>query len=527
MADKPRRPPLSVRSLRKRRQAVRRRWIVGLALAAAASWWWFTREPDPIQTALGTGAGTLSADADRFAPVARGQFKITVLVEGLLDAIKRHDLRVMARELGGAPLVVTNIVENNSAVRAGEVVVEFQKDRYVERVEEIDRQLEQNNLEITLATDDLNMQKAQNLADIKGSTDNLWNNEDALEKYVDLEAPKTRRDLQGAISDAQLAVDNAAVELADAQAALAKARAEGGSVAAQENTVKNKTKALESAQNSLQAANHNNRVWRQYDYPQRLRSLEAAVERSKLDLKRVQTNAGSRIFQFETRLSNHRATRRRLTTERNAFLEDIKNLVLYAPVAGIVNLGDMTRRQWEPKEWIVGTTARMRELCATIPDLSRYMVRCQIPEEQRSKVRVGQQATFSSSAIPELWMTGELTDISPMSTTIDPRDPSSPKVYNTQITADTVDDRLKPGMTMKVEIVVETIENVLFVPVEAVYGRDGKRYALVRAAPGAAMEEREVKPGRSSFDYVEITDGLREGDEVMVVAAGPRIDVKK
>ena len=47
-----------------------------------------------------------------------------------------------------------------------------------------------------------------------------------------------------------------------------------------------------------------------------------------------------------------------------------------------------------------------------------------------------------------------------------------------------------------------------------VFNRDGKSYCKVRVGEGQV--EREVKTGRFSTDYVEVTEGLKENEQVML-----------
>ena len=93
-------------------------------------------------------------------------------------------------------------------------------------------------------------------------------------------------------------------------------------------------------------------------------------------------------------------------------------------------------------------------------------------------------------------------------------DRNSPKIYATEISTDAADKRLMPGMTMRVEIIVEEVNDVLYIPVEAVYNREGQKYCNVRTLTG--LTERTVETGRSSNDYVEITLGLKQGEEVFL-----------
>jgi HlyD family secretion protein len=75
------------------------------------------------------------------------------------------------------------------------------------------------------------------------------------------------------------------------------------------------------------------------------------------------------------------------------------------------------------------------------------------------------------------------------------------------------DPVIKPGMSADVEIVVDTLRNALVLPVQAVFERKDGNYVYVLKGSRAAL--RKVKTGRSSFDYVEIASGVREGEEVV------------
>jgi len=81
-----------------------------------------------------------------------------------------------------------------------------------------------------------------------------------------------------------------------------------------------------------------------------------------------------------------------------------------------------------------------------------------------------------------------------------------------------MDPRLMPGMTMRVEIIVETVTNVLHLPIEAVFQREGKTFARVKGVTG--VEERPVTTGRTSNSFVEILSGLEEGERVTLYQPG-------
>ena len=87
------------------------------------------------------------------------------------------------------------------------------------------------------------------------------------------------------------------------------------------------------------------------------------------------------------------------------------------------------------------------------------------------------------------------------------------KVYLTTITLDETQDWVKPGMSAKVEIMVNKIENCLYVPVQAV-SPDGDRQVCYLA--GLKPERREVQIGEFNDEFIEVKGGLKEGERVLL-----------
>ena len=95
---------------------------------------------------------------------------------------------------------------------------------------------------------------------------------------------------------------------------------------------------------------------------------------------------------------------------------------------------------------------------------------------------------------------------------------SSVQNYETIITIDELPDDLdiKPGMTAAVDILVGTYKDVISVPVGAITEHFEQSY--VYPVSGGKSERRIVKTGRTTHSFVEITEGLQEGDVVALDA---------
>ena len=237
--------------------------------------------------------------------------------------------------------------------------------------------------------------------------------------------------------------------------------------------------------------------------------------KSQLAVQRTIINNNAKVSKKRIEIANREKLISDYRNDLKGVREDMEKLVIRAQADGMLIHGENRRNRWDTqKEIKVGTDVSIGESIGIIPDVTKFKVQVNIPEEYRSRIKTGLPVVIRAKAVPDLNLTGEIVKIAGASTPIIPWDQSSPKVYASDISADAADERLTPGMTVQVEIVVEKAEKVLFVPVEGVYNRDGKSFCKIQV--GAGQTEREVKTGRFSTDYVEVTEGIAENELVLL-----------
>jgi HlyD family secretion protein len=135
-----------------------------------------------------------------------------------------------------------------------------------------------------------------------------------------------------------------------------------------------------------------------------------------------------------------------------------------------------------------------------LDDLSRLLVDVQVTEVDINRVKMGQVVTLTFDAITDRDYSGKVVEVAAVGTAVQ-------GVVNFTVTIELsdVDELVRPGMTAAVNIVTETVENVLLVPNRAVRLREGQRvvYVLEAGEPVA----REITLGLTSDQYSEILDG--------------------
>lgn len=171
---------------------------------------------------------------------------------------------------------------------------------------------------------------------------------------------------------------------------------------------------------------------------------------------------------------------------------------IYSPMKGTVLAINVSE-----EEVVDRTTALM-----TVADLENMEVIIAVDELDINKIELGQQANITSDVYPNDKFTGKVTKISMEGTS-----QNGVTTYDVTIK---LDDRksLMSGMNVDVEILADSRENVLIIPIDAVQKLNGEYIVTIKDSSGNKSDVK-VELGLATKDNVEITSGLNEGDIVV------------
>jgi multidrug efflux pump subunit AcrA (membrane-fusion protein) len=145
----------------------------------------------------------------------------------------------------------------------------------------------------------------------------------------------------------------------------------------------------------------------------------------------------------------------------------------------------------------------------TVMDISRVVARANVPVEQLSFVKVGNPATITSPD-SSLELSGKVTVVSPA---LDPNSTTA-EVW---VQALNPGERCKPGLTVRVSILAETIDNAVAIPPAAILpSQEGSSVAFV-VGPDSLAHERRIEIGIREADKVQVLKGLEPGEQVVTV----------
>jgi HlyD family secretion protein len=199
----------------------------------------------------------------------------------------------------------------------------------------------------------------------------------------------------------------------------------------------------------------------------------------------------------------------------------IADLTLRAPIAGYVQLAENTVGMgllftgMIIPTFQVGDPARPGQQIARIPDMSRWEVSTQIPETDRAFLEPGQAALIRPTAMPGRELRGRVSLLGGSAGS------AWNRTFAARIALDGEDEALRPGMSVDVRIHVETLPDVLWVPAQALFEREGRRYVYQRTPDGYLTQE--VTLVRRTESQAVIT-GIDEGVEIALAEPGTPLE---
>ncbi len=272
---------------------------------------------------------------------------------------------------------------------------------------------------------------------------------------------------------------------------------------------------VQSLKIQKEQANMNLELFKLYDFPKQVEQLLSDYREAGRELVRTQARARSKLAQADAMLKSAKSRFQLQKDRLDKLKKQIDACVIRAPALGLVvygSSGDFWRRRDRPIE--EGGTVYERQTIIELPDTSEMITEIGVHESSVDKVSLGQTAKIVIDAFPDKTFHGEVLKVAPLP---DPqRGWLSPdlKVYNTQVSIEGSFDFLKPGMSAKVEILVEQLDDVIIVPVQVVANREGKKVCYCLTSGG--IEQCEVQTGSFNDTFVQITDGLQAGEEVLM-----------
>ena len=162
-----------------------------------------------------------------------------------------------------------------------------------------------------------------------------------------------------------------------------------------------------------------------------------------------------------------------------------------------------------------GEEVRENQTIIRLPDSSRLLVQAKINESRVEQVKTGMKCRITIDAIRDVELEGSVQSVSDYPWPAFDRYRAHIKEYGTKIIINDAPKGLRTGMTAKVTILSELIEDALQIPLPAVFRKKGQAYCLV-SGEEQELELREIELGPNNMSHAVVRSGLEEGESVVI-----------
>lgn len=460
-------------------------------------------------TQAGPKSDALILDGDLIpASVTREPFEVVLNVQGHLDSQSNATL---SSQVEGSTTIIS-IIPEGTWVEEGDVVCELDSSSLSENLKQQQIDVTQAEAKLAQASESLSIQQTQNQSDIAAAELNKDLAKLDLEKYEDGEYPAKQRELAGTVA-IKLEEFRRAEEDYEFTKRLVRKGYETPS------DLESKRIAVKRAELELQKAEEDLKVLTQYTKKRDLAELNANVREYERELERVKLKAKSAEAQAVAEVDSAKLTLEVEKEKLDRYQQQLAACTLRAPQAGEVVYANLqsSRRGSDGVAIEEGAQVRERQAIINLPDVTRMKVSCRIHESLISKMRTGLKAAIRVDAYPTEIFNGEVAQVSSV-----PMTGSWPnydlREYQAEIfLTDDVEKvrRLRPGLTTQVEIFVDSRDDVLQVPQQAVV-KAGRKSLVFIANADNTVTRRLVELGMTNSTSAEIIDGLSESDRVVL-----------
>ena len=437
----------------------------------------------------------------QYYDVEQGSFLVTIVEGGTLEAVNEISVRNEVKY----PTKIVSIVAEGTFVKKGDLLCELDVSDIEDRLDEHKLAVETADFSVKQAIENKKITESQNDSQITAAALKVEFAKTDLDKYKDGDWPQLKRNANSAILTAKekMAIDKDSLEWSE------KLSKEGFET---EKKVESDKYTFLISKERLAEAEETLRLLEKYDHPKLLRQYQANLDEATEDLKRVKSQAASKLSQEEAQI---KTAQNRADLQRKKLVEyeeQIASAKIYAPEGGMVVYPFVSFRSSSQTMIEEGASVRPRQEIVKLPDVSQMKVTIKVHESHVNQVVAGMGAYVVLDSLPDQRFKGHVQKVNLMPDQGSRFSNPNLKVYSTVILIDDKLPDVKPGLSARAEIVVTNLTDVIKVPLQCVTTHKNKQVCYVKKS--GKDEPLPVEVGMYNSKFIEITSGLKAGEQI-------------
>lgn len=252
--------------------------------------------------------------------------------------------------------------------------------------------------------------------------------------------------------------------------------------------------------------------------------LESAAHESDIKRREIELNlekAGIALERAKEQIENRRRIQQEEQKQMQLSIDEdearlkeahetLDKLSMVSPSDGIAIIS----HNWSTQnKYQIGDQMWPNNTLMQLPNLSKLKTKININEVDISYITRDLRVEVKPDAFSDSTFTGRVIHVANLAVNKDNN--SNIKVFPVEILLDQTNKNLLPGLTVSCRVVIDEIEDVQYIPLEALHTEGNIKYVYRRK--GGEYERVEVQIGLTNSDYVIITEGLKRNDHVALI----------
>lgn len=155
-----------------------------------------------------------------------------------------------------------------------------------------------------------------------------------------------------------------------------------------------------------------------------------------------------------------------------------------------------------------GTRVNSGQPMVSLMSYDKMYVDINLPEKSISEIQLGQEVIITNYTIVQDTLLGTVTELSPMIS-------AETRTFGGKLQINNPDLKLRPGMFVKADIITSKKDSVIVIPKNIILSGNRGKYVFV-VERNSAADDRMIQTGIENKDFVEVTEGLKENERLII-----------
>ena len=247
-----------------------------------------------------------------------------------------------------------------------------------------------------------------------------------------------------------------------------------------------------------------------YESDIKKKEIQLNLDKAEIALERAKEQIENRIKIQKEEIKQKNLSIMQFQSRLDEAHETLQKLSVVTPSSGIAILS---------KNWSSNNKFQIGDQCWSgfpiiqLPDLSSLKATVKINEVDVAKISKGLKVEIKPDAFSDSVFSGTVNSIANLAVNKD--ESSKIKVFPVEILLNESDKNLLPGLTVSCRIIMDKVEDVVYIPLDALFTEGDNNFVYKKK--GTGYEMAEIETGINNTDYIVVVNGLKEGEEIALV----------